>query len=206
MLEQSKQTGADGSVTPVYQDTDRSSFARRHIGTSAQQVEKMLADLGYADLEAFTDRLVPESIRDDDIAQLRPAASEEQALQELQAIARRNVLHRSYIGQGYYGTYTPAVIQRNIFESPAWYTAYTPYQPEISQGRLEALLNFQTMVCELTGMDIANASMLDEATASAEAMALCRRSSRVKSNLFFVEGGVLVTPSLASGCLPGVTP
>ena len=187
MLEQSKQTGADGSVTPVYQDTDRSSFARRHIGTSAQQVEKMLADLGYADLEAFTDRLVPESIRDDDIAQLRPAASEEQALQELQAIARRNVLHRSYIGQGYYGTYTPAVIQRNIFESPAWYTAYTPYQPEISQGRLEALLNFQTMVCELTGMDIANASMLDEATASAEAMALCRRSSRVKSNLFFVD-------------------
>ncbi|NNF15517.1 MAG: aminomethyl-transferring glycine dehydrogenase [Gammaproteobacteria bacterium] len=179
--EDNNQTAANAA------DGDRSSFARRHIGPSAEHTEKMLAGMGYTSLEDFTDKLVPASIRDDDLSGLPEPASEEQALDELKGIAARNQVHRSFIGQGYYGTYTPAVIQRNVFENPAWYTAYTPYQPEISQGRLEALLNFQTMICELTNMDIANASMLDEATASAEAMALCRRMSRVKSSSFFVD-------------------
>ncbi|MFK8031046.1 MAG: aminomethyl-transferring glycine dehydrogenase [Gammaproteobacteria bacterium] len=168
-------------------DSDRSSFARRHIGPSVDQLDHMLKTLGYRDLEGFTDALVPDTIRDDDLSALPEAASEEQALADLRQIAERNKLFKSYIGQGYYGTYTPAVIQRNILENPAWYTAYTPYQPEISQGRLEALLNFQTMVCELSGMDIANASMLDEATASAEAMSMSRRTSRSKSQEYFVD-------------------
>ncbi len=172
-------------------DSDRSSFARRHIGPASDQVEHMLKTLGYADIEAFTHALVPDTIRDDNLSALPEARSEEQALADLQEIAKRNEVFRSYIGQGYYGTYTPAVIQRNILENPAWYTAYTPYQPEISQGRLEALLNFQTMVCELSGMDIANASMLDEATASAEAMGLSCRMSRAKSKDYFVDANCM---------------
>src|SRR5207244_10380450 len=122
---------------------------------------------------------------------LPAAKGEEEALDELKAMARKNRVPRSFIGQGYYGTLTPGVILRNVLENPAWYTAYTPYQPEISQGRLEALINFQTMVCDLTGFAVANASMLDEATAAAEAMTLCRRVGESKSALFYVADGVL---------------
>ena len=151
----------------------------------------MLSVLGYARLADLIDAVVPAGIRSQSALDLPPGRSESAALAELRKIADQNRIARSFIGQGYYDTLLPAVIQRNILESPAWYTAYTPYQPEISQGRLEALINFQTMVCELTGMAIANASMLDEATAAAEAMTLCRRSSNVKSNVFFVADSVL---------------
>src|SRR5256885_4252935 len=119
---------------------------------------------------------------------LPPPAGEAQALDELRTIANKNCVYKSFIGQGYYGTFTPPVILRNVLENPAWYTAYTPYQAEISQGRMEALVNFQTMVCDLTGMAIANASMLDEATAAAEAMTLAKRSVKSKSNRFVVAG------------------
>src|SRR5256885_8705218 len=121
---------------------------------------------------------------------LPPPAGEAQALDELRTIANKNCVYKSFIGQGYYGTFTPPVILRNVLENPAWYTAYTPYQPEISQGRLEALINFQTMVCDLTGMAIANASMLDEATAAAEAMMLVRRIGTTKSMRFYVADDV----------------
>ncbi|MEM7084262.1 MAG: aminomethyl-transferring glycine dehydrogenase [Pseudomonadota bacterium] len=179
------------STTATPTDSDRSSFARRHIGPASDQLTPMLQLMGFDNIEAFTEALVPNTIRDDDLRALPEACSEEEALAELELIAAQNKVFRSFIGQGYYGTHVPPVIQRNILENPAWYTAYTPYQPEISQGRLEALLNFQTMVCELTGMDIANASMLDEATASAEAMGLLRRTSRVKSNRFFADANCM---------------
>ncbi len=167
------------------------TFARRHIGPDAAEQAVMLSVLGYARLADLIDAVVPAAIRSQSALDLPPGRSEFAALAELRKIADQNRIARTFIGQGYYDTLLPAVIQRNILESPAWYTAYTPYQPEISQGRLEALMNFQTMVCELTGMAIANASMLDEATAAAEAMALCRRSSNAKSNVFFVADSVL---------------
>src|SRR2546429_1416582 len=148
------------------------TFAERHIGPSAEDIAAMLKTVGYASVEALMDAAVPESIRWRGTLDLPPAATEAQAIAELQALARRNSPLVSMIGLGYHGTHTPAVIRRNVLENPAWYTAYTPYQPEISQGRLEALLTFQTMVADLTGLPIANASMLDEATAAAEAMSL----------------------------------
>ena len=146
----------------------------------------MLATIGVGSLDELIDTTVPASIRSADRLDLPEPLTEREALDALRAIARRNELSRSMIGQGYYGTEMPAVIQRNILENPAWYTAYTPYQPEISQGRLEALLNFQTMVCDLTGTDVANSSLLDEATAAAEAMTMCRRQSKVVG-AFFVD-------------------
>ena len=150
------------------------SFARRHHGDSAADTAAMLATLGYASLESLTAAAVPAAIRRGPL-NLPAPLGESAALAELHAIARENRLHRSFIGMGYSGTATPGVIQRNILENPGWYTAYTPYQAEISQGRLEALLNFQTLVTELAGLEIANASMLDEGTAAAEAMMMCHR-------------------------------
>jgi glycine dehydrogenase len=169
---------------------DAAAFAARHIGTSESDQAAMLAELGYASRGALMDAIVPDAIRERAPIPLPAAMTEAAALAKLRAIASSNRVAKSYIGQGYYGTHTPGVILRNILENPAWYTAYTPYQPEISQGRLEALVNFQTMVCDLTGMDIANASMLDEGTAAAEAMTLALRMGKSGSRRFFVAADV----------------
>jgi glycine dehydrogenase len=163
------------------------TFARRHIGPSPRDVAAMLETVGAKSLGALIGETLPASIRQQRPLDLGPALSESEALSHMQKIAAQNEVFTSLIGQGYYGTILPPVIQRNILENPAWYTAYTPYQPEISQGRLEALFNFQTMICDLTGLDVANASLLDEATAAAEAMALAERVSQVKSKTFFVD-------------------
>ncbi len=162
-------------------------FAERHIGPSAADVHAMLATLGVGSLDELIAQAVPASILAPGELTFGPALTEAEAIAFLRGVAAKNKVLTSLIGQGYYGTITPAVIQRNILENPAWYTAYTPYQPEISQGRLEAVLNFQTMVCDLTGLDIANASLLDEATAAAEAMAMAKRSAKSQSNRFFVD-------------------
>src|SRR3546814_456636 len=146
----------------------------------------MLAQIGVPSLDALIDRAVPKPIRSKAPLDLPPSRAERDVLGELRRMAGRNRLLKSLIGAGYYDTFTPPVILRNVMESPGWYTAYTPYQPEISQGRLEALLNYQTMVMDLTGMAMANASMLDEATAAAEAMTMCRRLSKAEGNTFFV--------------------
>ncbi|MCL6619172.1 MAG: aminomethyl-transferring glycine dehydrogenase, partial [Thermomonas hydrothermalis] len=164
------------------------AFLERHIGPNDSEIAHMLRVLGFDSLEAFTDAIVPASIRNQSPLALPEAVSEVEALQQIRAIAQKNRVFRSFIGQGYYGTHTPSVILRNILENPAWYTAYTPYQAEISQGRMEALINFQTMVADLTGMEIANASLLDEATAAAEAMTLAKRSAKSKSDTFLVIG------------------
>jgi len=167
------------------------TFAARHIGPDAEAQTQMLKAIGYASLEALMDAAIPEVIRWHGRLELPAAASEEETIAELRAIAARNTVATSMIGLGYHGTFTPAVIRRNVLENPAWYTAYTPYQPEISQGRLEALLNFQTMVTDLTGLTTANASMLDEGTAVAEAMTLARRSSKSKSDVYVVDADTL---------------
>ena len=138
-------------------------------------------------MDSFIDAVVPENILEKGKIHLGEEKTEEEALADLQLIAQENKVYKSLIGQGHYNTYTPKVILRNVFENPGWYTSYTPYQPEISQGRLEALINFQTMVSDLTGMDIANASLLDEATAAAEAMTLAKRVSKSKSDTFYVD-------------------
>ena len=164
-----------------------SEFQHRHIGPSPHDTAQMLAVIGVDSLDQLMAQTVPNSIRQAQPLDVGPALSETEALDRMRAIAGRNQVLTSLIGQGYHGTHLPLVIQRNILENPAWYTAYTPYQPEISQGRLEALLNFQTMVCELTGLDVANASLLDEATAAAEAMAVAQRSVKTKLNAFFVD-------------------
>lgn len=166
-------------------------FAARHIGPSPAEQARMLAAIGAPSMQALMEQVLPASIRRTQPMALPPAASEAQALAELRAIASRNQRFKSFIGQGYHGCHTPGVILRNVLENPAWYTAYTPYQAEISQGRLQALLNFQTLVCDLTGMDIANASMLDEATAAAEAMTLALRSVKSASRRFVVSGHCL---------------
>ncbi|WP_027947265.1 aminomethyl-transferring glycine dehydrogenase [Amycolatopsis taiwanensis] len=158
-----------------------STFADRHIGPSGHEQDKMLAECGYSSLDALVDAAVPAAIRDRSDLKLPPAVSEVEATAELRALAAKNRPMTQMIGLGFYDTVTPPVIRRNVLESPAWYTAYTPYQPEISQGRLEALLNFQTMVSSLTGLDIANASLLDESTAVVEAILLMRRASKARS-------------------------
>jgi glycine dehydrogenase len=168
-------------------------FARRHIGTDAPAQQRMLDAVGYASLDALMAAAVPSAIRIDRSVSdslLPPAATEREAVAELRALAGRNRVSTSYLGLGYYDTVTPAVIRRNVLENPSWYTAYTPYQPEISQGRLEALLNFQTMVTDLTGLATANASMLDESTAAVEGMLLARRASKAGSARFIVDSDV----------------
>jgi glycine dehydrogenase len=165
-------------------------FIERHIGPNDAEIAHMLGVLGYDSLDALTEAIVPASIKATGGLDLPGALSEEEALERIRAIAKKNQVFRSFIGQGYYGTHTPKVILRNILENPAWYTAYTPYQAEISQGRMEALINFQQMCADLTGMEIANASLLDEATAAAEAMTLAKRSAKSKSNTFLVAGDV----------------
>ncbi|MEU4238329.1 aminomethyl-transferring glycine dehydrogenase [Actinoplanes sp. NPDC026619] len=163
------------------------TFAHRHIGPDQDEQTHMLKAIGYPSLDTLMDAAVPEVIRWHEGLDLPAAASEEEAIAELREIASRNTVATPMIGLGYYGTHTPAVIRRNVLENPSWYTAYTPYQPEISQGRLEALLNFQTMVTDLTGLTTANASMLDEGTAVAEAMTLARRASKSKSAVYAVD-------------------
>ena len=163
------------------------SFSTRHIGLGDNERDQMLQEIGFSNYDDFIKKVVPKDILNTDPLSLNEGISEEKALKELKHIASQNSLHHSFIGQGYYNTLTPTVILRNVFENPGWYTSYTPYQPEISQGRLEALINFQTMVSDLTGLDISNASLLDEATAAAEAMTLAKRVSKSKSNNFFVD-------------------
>jgi glycine dehydrogenase len=165
----------------VYND-----FIRRHIGPGPADESAMLTELGMKSLNELVDKVVPESIQRKKPLAVKTSRSERQVLDQLYLISTRNQLYKSFIGMGYYNTQTPTVIERNLLRNPAWYTAYTPYQAEISQGRLEALLNFQTMISDLTGMEIANASMLDEATSAAEAMTLCQRMSKSKGKVFFV--------------------
>ena len=159
---------------------------RRHIGPSPDEMAQMLQTIGVDSLDALIEQTVPADIR-----QTEPldwgALSESELLARMRAVAGQDRVMTSLIGQGYYGTFTPPAIQRNILENPAWYTAYTPYQPEIAQGRLEALLNYQTMVCDLTGLPVANASLLDEATACAEAMTMAQRVAKSKAKAFFVD-------------------
>src|SRR6516164_5036197 len=162
------------------------NFAQRHIGPSDDDQAHMLKTVGYGSLDELTSATLPAGLADRTLTLPAPL-TETQALAELRRMAGRNQVLTSMIGLGYYGTVTPAVIRRNVLENPAWYTAYTPYQPEISQGRLEVLLNFQTMICELCSLDIANASLLDEATAAAEAMAMARRAVKSRANAFFVD-------------------
>lgn len=170
----------------LLQPADR--FVKRHIGPRSHDVTHMLRTLGFSSLSKLIDQAVPSSIRMSGYLNLDPPRSEQAVLDELRELAEQNAVFRTFIGMGYYDCIVPPVIQRNVLENPAWYTAYTPYQPEIAQGRLEALINFQTMVCDLTGLEIANASLLDEATAAAEAMTMCQRARPRNStaNVFFV--------------------
>ena len=165
-------------------------FISRHIGPKTEDVKQMLVTIGVSSLEELADKTVPESIRIREPLKLDESCSEKEAIDSLHEIAKNNIVNKSFIGMGYYDTIVPPVIKRNVLENPGWYTAYTPYQAEISQGRLEGMLNFQQMVMDLTGMAMANASLLDEATAAAEAMALCKRSNRLKTDKFFVDEGV----------------
>jgi glycine dehydrogenase len=173
--------------TPSLHDLEQhDAFIARHVGPDDREIAHMLKAVGHDSLDALVDAIVPAAIRQKNPLALPPAITETEALARIRAIADKNEVFKSFIGQGYSGTHTPPVILRNVLENPAWYSAYTPYQAEISQGRMEALLNFQTMCADLTGMEIANASLLDEATAAAEAMTLAKRSSKSKSNVFFV--------------------
>ena len=173
------------------------SFRVRHIGPREDETAEMLAAVGYPTLESLVDACVPEAVRDRAPLALAPAEDEAAVLDLLRERAEANDVHTSMIGLGYYGTFTPPVIQRTVLENPSWYTAYTPYQPEISQGRLEALINFQTMVADLTGLSVAGASMLDEATAAAEAMTLVRRAGRAAAGAVFVVDADTLPQTLA---------
>src|SRR5881275_3741678 len=184
VAETTRKSGPDKfAATP----TTIATFADRHIAPSAEETMQMLRELGFENLDALADATVPKNIRLDRTLDLPKAKSENEALTELRALSSKNKVARNFTGAGYSDTITPPVIQRNILENPGWYTAYTPYQAELAQGRLEALVNFQTMVTDLTALDIANASLLDEATAAAEAMALCHHAATDRSRKkFFV--------------------
>jgi glycine dehydrogenase len=181
-----KTAESTNAIRPPRERDQVDSFARRHIGPNKEARDAMLSELGFANLDELIDATVPQNIRLDRPLNLPDAKSESEALSELRVLARKNSVARSFIGAGYSDTITPPVIQRNILENPGWYTAYTPYQAEIAQGRLEALLNFQTMITDLTALDISNASLLDEGTAAAEAMALCRASVGAERTTFLV--------------------
>ena len=176
--------------TSLEQLQRKSEFIHRHIGPSPDEISEMLETVGASSLDDLMDSTVPASIRLSRELDLSSPESEHAAIEKLRNYAEQNIVNRSMIGMGYYGTHTPNVILRNVLENPGWYTAYTPYQAEISQGRLESLLTFQQMVMDLTGMEMANASLLDEGTAAAEAMALCKRASKHKSNRFFVANDI----------------
>ena len=176
------------SALPLSHLENASEFIARHIGIDDAAEKHMLSVVGAASRRALIEAIVPRSIARSAGMVLPAPVTEAAALAEMKAMASKNKVLKSYIGQGYYNCHTPGVILRNILENPAWYTAYTPYQAEISQGRMEALVNFQTMVCDLTGMPMANASMLDEATSAAEAMTLAKRSARAKGNTIIVAG------------------
>src|SRR5688572_18980482 len=163
------------------------NFIRRHIGPGEAELKQMLQTLGASSLDEFIDKAVPKKIRARRPLELPTPMSERAALSYLRSMAERNEVFTSMIGMGYYGTVTPKVILRNVLENPGWYTAYTPYQAEVSQGRLEALLNFQQVIVDLTGLELANASLLDEATAAAEAMAMAKRLVKTTANAFFVD-------------------
>lgn len=163
------------------------AFVHRHLGNSTDEEQALLSAVGAKTLDEFVDSVVPQSVRLNKALDLPPAMSEHNALAKLKSMADKITVAKSYIGQGYSPARLPAVIQRNVLENPGWYTAYTPYQAEIAQGRLEALLNFQQVCIDLTGMDLAGASLLDEATAAAESMAMAQRCSKSKSNAFFVD-------------------
>ncbi|GME75428.1 unnamed protein product [Ambrosiozyma monospora] len=169
--------------------SDLDTFARRHLGPSPENVEKMLAQVGAEDIDSFIGGVVPDNVLVKRKLNIEPlnGYSESGMLKRLKEIASKNKVLKSYIGKGYYGTILPGVIQRNLLENPAWYTSYTPYQPEVSQGRLESLLNYQTVVSDLTGLPVANSSLLDEGTAAAEAMIMAFTSSRGKKSKFFVD-------------------
>ena len=168
-------------------DINLDSFSRRHIGSDNEEITSMLSFLGFKDIDTLIDSIIPKNILDKETLNIGEEITETEALKKIKEIATKNIIFKSYLGQGYFNTITPSVISRNVFENPGWYTSYTPYQPEISQGRLEALINFQTMVSDLTNMSIANASLLDEATAAAEAMTLAKRVSKSNSDTFFVD-------------------
>ena len=161
-------------------------FIRRHIGPSEEDQSKMLNELGFKNLDDLISKTVPENILLKEELDIGEPNSEYEALRKLKAISKKNKIYSNFIGMGYYGTFTPYVILRNILENPGWYTSYTPYQPEVAQGRLEMLLNFQQMICDFTGMDISNASLLDEGTAAAEAVGLSYRLCKNDSNTVFV--------------------
>ncbi|MDD2676901.1 MAG: glycine dehydrogenase (aminomethyl-transferring), partial [Methylacidiphilaceae bacterium] len=162
------------------------SFLKRHIGPNPLEEEEMLHMLGFPSTEALTDAIIPRAVRSLAPLQLPEALSESDALAALRNLAQKNRIFRSYLGMGYSASITPAVIRRNVLENPDWYTPYTPYQAEISQGRLEALLTFQTLVADLTGMEVANASLLDADTAAGEAMAMCARVSAIPESKRFL--------------------
>src|SRR6266699_5934273 len=184
VAETTRKSGPDKfAATP----TTIATFADRHIAPSAEETMQMLRELGFENLDALVDATVPKNIRLDRTLDLPKAKSENEALTELRALSSKNKVARNFTGAGYSDTITPPVIQRNILENPGWYTAYTPYQAELAQGRLEALLNFQTMIVDLTKLDIANASMLDEATSAAEAMTLCHAAVPDRKTFFVAD-------------------
>ena len=178
-------------------------FIQRHIGPTHKQQAKMAQTLGYNSLEDLIDATVPSAIRREQPMDLPETQTEQAVIAKLRKLAQKNVLNKSFIGTGYYDTYTPAVIQRNVLENPGWYTAYTPYQPEISQGRLEVLLTFQQMILDLSGMELANASMLDEGTAAAEAMTLLQRVNKKNRNNTFLVAPRLPSPNHRCSENPG---